>query len=1165
MPAPAPLTLGDFTLDRVIGRGGMAEVWLGTHRTLGVQAALKVVKSALADDAGFVDGFHREVRAVAGLDHPGVVGVFDTGLIDEATAAASGERFRAGTPWLAMEYASGGDVSSWVVPLSWPRLHATVLEILDALAHAHARGVIHRDLKPANILVRGAGTQRALMLTDFGIAHVVEPSLDSDAVGATSSGTPHYMAPEQVRGQWRDYGPWTDLYALGCLTYELACGKPPFPGSNPVSVAVKQVGAPAPPLGETRGAPPAFAAWVARLLAKRPEDRFECAADAAWALAQIPAPRGASSLPASGGLRELATRPTVPASRLGTLAVVVDTALLDRVAPTGELPRISPESTAAPPPAPPPMPPTWRLPDTPTSARVLGTGLFAVRETPFVGREAERDALWAALRRVRAEGTSHAVLVESGVGSGKSRLVDWLTRRAEEVGAATVVRVDHGPLPSPLEGVVAAMRSWFRGDELDRAALGARIETRLRQLLPDLPAEQVTGAASGLAALLDPTPDASGRATDPAEQRAAIAFWLREATARRPLVLRISNAHFGLESLALSELLLDGPDAPILILATLRPDRVAEQPDIAEIIERIGAHPRAERLALGPLSPDDRARYVEALLGLSPQLVEAVRAGTAGDPWFAEQVVADWIERALLVPGPEGYDAAEPVTVPPSADAVVEARFDRLVDGFEAPDRVRRALEAAAALGHAVDRGEWRRLCALLGVPPSRGRGSSSREPRLVSALADRGWIRLLPSGWAWSHDAWRAAMLRSAEAAGRTAAVHRACARMLRTARPSAMQSERIARHLEAAGETADAREALFAAARQWLETGDYRRAVRLGREVAGATDDDVLRSRALALRADGLRYLNRPEEAAAILADIAGHTHPAVRAEWARITAGITHFSGQLERGFALYDEAARLYREVGDVVGEVRSIHGRGWCLQAQGRYPESRAEFEAGAARARSAGEELEEAWCLHGLASNYVWVGERGSIEPAERALAIFERLGARGGEAAARMFVGEGLGHEGRFDEAWRMYDAAIEIWTALRSNFLSIGLGGKALMLLDAGLLDEAAEVLDRVPATGFRVPPQFLPLYVVARAVIDARRGAPSIEPLRRIGVGQTIGPRMRGMLIEVAGALRDRPAEAREALLLAARSVETHDPPESARLRAMADAIIEASAIE
>lgn len=387
------ISLGDFILERPIGRGGMAEVWLGRHRTLDRPAALKVMRPALVNDPGFTEGFAREVRAVAGLDHPGIVGVFDAGVVGEAAAGASGGALAAGSPWLAMEFAAGGDMSSWVTPVSWARVYATLLEVLDALAHAHARGVIHRDLKPANILVRGAGAERALMLTDFGIAHVVEPSLDSDAVGATSSGTPQYMAPEQIRGHWRDYGPWTDLYALGCLAFELASGKPPYGGSSPVSIAIKQVSAPVPALGETRGAPPAFGEWVRRLLAKKPEERFECAADAAWHLARIPAPAGVGLIRGSAPrLAEVASRPTVPATALATLAVVVDTALLERVAPG-----LREDSTAPPPAADrhetPPMPPTWRLPDAGEVGRAFGTGLFGVRETPFVGREAERGGI----------------------------------------------------------------------------------------------------------------------------------------------------------------------------------------------------------------------------------------------------------------------------------------------------------------------------------------------------------------------------------------------------------------------------------------------------------------------------------------------------------------------------------------------------------------------------------------------------------------------------------------------------------------------------------------------------------------------------------------------------------------------------------------------------
>ena len=1150
-PLAVPITLGDFTLERPLGRGGMAEVWLGRHRMLGRPAALKVMRPALADDAAFIEGFHREVQAVAGLDHPGVVGVFDTGLVDAGAAAASGGAFAAGSPWLAMEYAAGGDLSSWVTPVSWGRLHATMLEILDALAHAHARGVIHRDLKPANILVRGPEAARALVLTDFGIAHVVEPSLDSDAVGATTLGTPQYMSPEQIRGHWRDYGPWTDLYALGCLAFELACGHTPYRGSSPVGVAIKQVSAPVPALGETRGVPAAFGAWVRRLLAKKPEERFECAADAAWHLARIPAPGGV--IRGSGSfVAVVASRPTVPMTALGTLAVVVDTALLTQAGGRRE------EDSTVPPGAgdeheTPPMPASWRLPDAFEAPRALGTGLFAVRETPFVGREAERDRLWAALGRVRARGTVGVVGVEGGSGSGKSRLVDWLARRAEEVGAAIAIRVDHGPVPSPLDGVLAAMRSWFRGDELARPALDVRIDERLRRLMPFMADADVARMAGALATLLDPAPAGAGRSAHPGEQRAAVAQWLRQVTERRPVVLHIEDAHFAVESLALAEhLVADARQAPILVVVTLCRDRLAERPEALEIIERLAARAEVDRWALGPLSLDDHGRFVASLLGLSPRLVEAVVAGTGGDPWFAEQVVADWVERDLLTPGAEGYEGAG-VEVPADVLALVQARIERLAASFAEPERVIRALEAAAVLGHTVDRGEWMRVCARLSAPPP---------PGLVMAIVDRGFARLVPSGFAWAHDAWRAAMAASARRNGRWVALHGIAAKVLRTAPPSAVGNERIARHLHAAGRLDEARAALYAAARLRLENSDYRRAAGLAEEIEraaveqGLSGPDRVRSLARAMRADALRYLSQIDEARAILAGLADDPHPAVQAEVARISAGMAHFADDIERSHELYERAIALYRGLDDVVGEIRSRHGWSWVQQTRGRHAESRAGYEAAAALAAAHGEDLEEAWCRHGLASVFVYEGRIGSREPAERALVIFERAGARGGEAAARMFIAEGLGCEGRFDEAWPMYRAAIDGWQALGSPFVPVGITCKALMQLDAGLDDAAGVSLARVADEGAKMPGQFRPLYRVARALLAARRGeADAFEPVRSLIAGAVVSPRVRHLLAELAERLAARPEEARAAWLLAARAFDSVEPEAAARCRARA----------
>src|SRR5262245_52737323 len=225
------IPLGPFRLDRCIGRGGMAEVWSGVHAAQNVPVAVKVMIGERAREASFRAAFRNEVQAVASLDHPGIVMVFDHGEISPEAEEISRGLLAAGSPALAMELADGGTLGSLsAAGVTWRELRQALLDLLDALAHAHARGMVHRDLKPNNILVfRNGGGPPRLKLADFGLAQAVELQMRDDSTEVIC-GTPSYMSPEQLQGHWRDYGAWTDLYGLGCLAWTLAAGKPPFGG-----------------------------------------------------------------------------------------------------------------------------------------------------------------------------------------------------------------------------------------------------------------------------------------------------------------------------------------------------------------------------------------------------------------------------------------------------------------------------------------------------------------------------------------------------------------------------------------------------------------------------------------------------------------------------------------------------------------------------------------------------------------------------------------------------------------------------------------------------------------------------------------------------------------------------------------------------------------------
>jgi len=293
------IRLGPFDLDVVVGHGAMGVVWRGVHRGQQVPVAVKVVTSVVAQEAFYVERFRHEVEAMAGLNHPGIITVLDFGEVGAEASEASGGQLVAGSPYLTMEYASGGTLEDLEVPLRWKRARPILLAVLDALAHAHARGVVHRDLKPANVMVCTAADGRpGLRLTDFGLARAGQPR-GGAALQDGMVGTPQFMAPEQVMGSWRDQGPWTDLYALGVMAYRMASGRPPFTARTFFTLAQAHLDQAPPPLQLPEDYPHAFAAWVQKLLAKRPRQRYRRAADAAWDLSRLEAAPGAAAYSSS--------------------------------------------------------------------------------------------------------------------------------------------------------------------------------------------------------------------------------------------------------------------------------------------------------------------------------------------------------------------------------------------------------------------------------------------------------------------------------------------------------------------------------------------------------------------------------------------------------------------------------------------------------------------------------------------------------------------------------------------------------------------------------------------------------------------------------------------------------------------------------------------------
>ena len=247
-----------------IGRGGMASVYLARHRVHGGFCAVKVLADHLAKQAPLVRSFLTEARASASLDeHPNIVNIVD---IDE----------HAGLYYMIMKYIEGEDLSTYLQRkeiLPWKQAAYIAAEVAEALAWSHDRGVIHRDLKPSNVRLNRRG---GVTVMDFGIAKVGQTPTSFTEMG-TRVGTPHYMAPEQIKGEKVDHR--SDLYGLGVILYQMATGTRPFVGANPALIWQSHLSEePIPPQEVEPSIPDPLNHIILTLLAKDPDKRYDSAA-----------------------------------------------------------------------------------------------------------------------------------------------------------------------------------------------------------------------------------------------------------------------------------------------------------------------------------------------------------------------------------------------------------------------------------------------------------------------------------------------------------------------------------------------------------------------------------------------------------------------------------------------------------------------------------------------------------------------------------------------------------------------------------------------------------------------------------------------------------------------------------------------------------------------
>lgn len=1158
----------------------MAEVWRAEHSALGTAVAVKVITGARALDPRYHERFTREVQAVARLNHPGIVRVHDYGKVE----GEGGHGIQTGSPFLVMELAAEGTVEEHV-PNDFAGLRRVLLHVLDALAYSHARGVVHRDIKPGNVLLsRGTDGVIRAKLSDFGIAHADDPDTDQTRGALTeATGTPDYMPPEQLQGRWRDYGPWTDLYALGCMAWEIATTGVPFRGRSALQIAMAHITEPLPPLEPRFQLPDGFSVWLHRLLEKDPYQRFERAADAAFMLSRLErapsgswqSPRSAAFVPGSPdtgtehSYAEDEDEKTMimsspqssdwePASEVydddgGDVTTVLNLAEMSWVDPLEEV-SLSEQ---------PPVPRDWRREaiDAGPVVAGMGLGLFGLREIPFVGRHDERDAIWDALKDVVNRRRVRTVVIAGRSGTGKSRLVQWITERAEEVGAATVLRAAHGSVKTNKHGIGHMLERFFvtwRTEAFEPVRV--RVQDYLQRLWGDDERatldflDQESRALATIAAPhADRTPGQDVTFSSSAERLACVQRVLERVAAQRPVILWIDDAQWAEEALELVELLHRVPELPILVLLTVQADAPAAEGARA-MLDVLARQPSTRRLRLDFLEPQHQFELVQKLVGLDESATERVVEATGGNPLFAVQLVGHWVEQGALVPTHQGFRVRGDANVPREIHGLWTRRVDDLV-ARSGGDSQRIALELAATLGDDVAEIEWQATCIMSEVDP---------HERLVDELVDQGLALRFDGGFSFVHKLLSESIRAESARRGTALGHHRMCADVLHAiyGRDPMRVVARVADHYMRAEAWPEALDPLEKVARKQLIAGELVEAqATLGQrqhalDTMGVNGFDRRRVDNWLFQAMAHLRAGNPSEAQDEFERVLNVASPQ---RWnipvALAQRGLGELAanaGHLSEALDAFNRAEGYFGADADPSERATLYEARAEAFKALGNPVAAREDLERALDLHRMSGDSLQEANVFNRLASTFLSEGDMAAArEIAELGIEEGRKLGNRAAEAGCWMTLGEIERFQNNFPSARRCYGEAERLDELSGSRHVWVVRTNGAMLELAAENWQVASNRFDELErellAVGFQ---GMVPIIVLGQAVCHVAYAEWDAYDLKWEQATAEIAQaglveRDIAWLAEIAGDLcerRDDPSRSRQAYSVAVHHWET-----------------------
>ncbi len=1064
------VNIGPFELVRELGSGATGSVWVARHRDQQVEVALKMVNTERVQDNRNWVLFRNEMRALARLRHPGIVTLLAVGEVTQSEALNSAGKFSTNTLYIAMELAGDTLVDASDTIDGFEPLRRCLLQLLDALAHAHARGVIHRDIKPANVLVSPHSGAPIYKLADFGVAHALQDPYAAQNDRLANCGTPSYMAPEQISGEMRDQGSWTDIYALGCLAFYLSTGQAPFTGSLGEVIAA-HLTSDVPPLHTSFRVPAGFETLVKKMLSKRIGSRYQRAADVARDLLALPSPARLRLQRAPLTKSAVLHNKPPPTKGLGGMQLMaqpansfaLDLAVDDSASGSDRT-----------------MPTAWRRSGSSTvPLRLLGVGisLYHLRPVPWVNRDEERDVLWQALRAAAEQRKPSAIVVRGDAGVGKTRLAEWLTERAHELGAATPLCATHAPIDGRADGIAATVARFLRLEELAPTTAAERLgalmeealgvpasETELRLLVDILRGEQSASSAN---------------ATPPQNHRAGLMRLVQMVAQERPVVLWVDDAQWAASEINFCRYVLDNAHFPVLLLLTVREENLDDHTGARAALDALLMHEHAAALWLKPLSYEHQHELVAQLLQLDGELARWVAARTEGNPLFAVQLIGDWVERSVLTVGKNGLvlASAQP-SLPESIHALWRVRIDGLWTRLKKDCTP--ALEVAALLGNQVHGGEWRDVCSSMNIDIADDLVPTMVAMRLAQQLAP---ISLTPDSattddqdavWSFAHGMLRETITRISADAGRSRRFHQACAEVLKN---RGAPAQRVAEHLLSAHAWSEALAPLLEAAEAAARQGDFDRALAFDRRRNEALDRGgyhptapervrgwLRRARTLCLRGEvdeAKRLLTRARKLVGKAGDVA------MQADLAWAATGVARATNEYDTGIAMARRAVRCYQQLNDTGGVARGDKRLGELLRITGAIRPAIRHYLNAQRGFERVGDQFEVAWTLMGLSACHRQLGDPLQAAAHARAgLAIFESLGSRVGIGHAHNELGEAARVAGQHRQAETHYMHALKAWQADKHRDCSIVRVNLAFSALGAGNYSRASTILDAVVA---------------------------------------------------------------------------------------------------